>query len=96
MCILTKFYSLIHIQMCTCGNFHLGLDKQVFASHLLGLLDTHSSQNSRRNVTQDTTLLEAPALGGVGHDKWNLVESVGCLGGALLIEHLLGISGIVR
>jgi hypothetical protein len=77
-----------------CEKLHLRLDEQVLTSHLLGLLDAHSSQNSRRNVTQDTALLEAPALRSVGHNKWNLVESVGGLRSALLVEHLLGISFI--
>lgn len=95
MCILTKFYSLIHNQTFMYEKLYLGLDQQVGAGHLLGLLDTHGGENGRRNITQDTVLLEAPALRGVGHNEGNLVKGVGGLRGTLLVEHLLGVSANV-
>jgi hypothetical protein len=95
MCILTRFYSLIHNQTFMYEKLYLGLDKQVGTGHLLGLLDAHGGENGRRNITQDTALLEAPALRGVGHNEGNLVKGVGGLGGALLIDHLLGVSANV-
>ena len=95
MCILTKFYSLIHNQTFMYESHYLGLDQQVLTGHLLGLLDAHGSENGRRNITQDTALLEAPAFRGVGHNEGNLVKGVGGLGGTLLVEHLLGVSANV-
>lgn len=92
MCILTKFYSLIHNQTFTYGKLDLGLDQQTGTGHLLGLLDAHGCENGRCNITQDTVLLKAPTLRGVGHNKGNLIKGVGGLGGTLLGEHLLGVS----
>lgn len=89
---MTKIYSLIHNETSMCGKVYLGLDEQVGTGHLLGLLHAHGSENGRSNITQDTALLEAPALRGVGHNEGNLVKGVGGLGGALLVEHLLGVS----
>ena len=95
MCILTKFYSLIHNQTFTYGKIYLRFDQQVGTGHLLGLLDAHGCENGRCNITQDTALLEAPALRGVGHNKGNLIKGVGGLGSTLLVEHLLGVSANV-
>jgi hypothetical protein len=66
------------------------LDQQAGTSHLLRLRQTHNCENGRGNITEDAvSLLEAVALGSVGHDKGDLVESVRGLGGVLLVEHLL-------
>ena len=82
---LPKNMSKIHILHCS-----LSLDQQAGTSHLLRLGQTHDSKNSRGDITENTIgLLEAVALGGVGHDEGNLVESVRGLGGVLLVEHLL-------
>ena len=57
------------------------------------MLDAHGSEDGWCNVSEDTRFLsETPALGGVGHDEGNLVGGVGCLGGALFVEHLLSVS----
>ncbi len=66
------------------------------AIHILGLGQTHKSKDCRCNVAKHTVgLLQAPELRCVGHDKGNLVGGVRCLGGALLCEHLLGVSRTV-
>jgi hypothetical protein len=68
----------------------LRLDQQAGTSHLVRLGQTHDGENGRGNITEDTIgLLEAVALGSVGHDEGDLVESVRGLGGVLLVEHLL-------
>jgi hypothetical protein len=71
----------------------LRLDKQAGAVHALGLLKAHEGEDGRRDITEHAIrLLQAPGLGGVSHDKRNLVKSVRCLGCSLLCEHLFGIS----
>lgn len=47
------------------------LDQKTLASHVLGLRESHSSKNGGRNVSEDGLgcVLQAPALGGVGHDE---------------------------
>jgi hypothetical protein len=71
----------------------LGLDQQAGTSHLVGLGQAHDSKDGRSNVTENAVgLLEAVALGSVGHDEGNLVEGVRGLGGVLLVEHLLSVS----
>lgn len=71
----------------------LSLDQQAGTSHLLGLGQTHDSENSRGDITENTIgILEAVALGSVGHDEGDLVEGVRGLGGVLLVEHLLGVA----
>jgi hypothetical protein len=68
----------------------LRLDQQARTGHLLRLGKAHDGENGRGNITEDTVgLLEAVALGSVGHDEGNLVEGVRGLGGVLLVEHLL-------
>jgi hypothetical protein len=68
----------------------LRLDQQAGTGHLVRLGQTHDGENGRGNITEDTIgLLEAVALGSVGHDEGNLVESMRGLWGVLLVEHLL-------
>ncbi|KAG9527191.1 hypothetical protein KCV07_g538, partial [Aureobasidium melanogenum] len=75
----------------------LRLDQQAGASHLLGLIKTHDSKNGRSNISKDTVgLLEAVALGSVGHDKGNLVQGVRGLGSVLLVQHLLSVTVVGR
>lgn len=72
----------------------LRLDQKTPAPHLLGLFDAHGVEDGGCNVSKDTLLLlEAPALRGVGKDEGNLVGRVGGLGSALLVEHLLRVTG---
>ena len=71
----------------------LRLDQQAGAGHLLGLGQTHDSEDGGSDVTKDTVgLLQAVALGSVCHDKGNLVQGVRCLGGVFLVQHLLGVA----
>ena len=73
--------------------YTLSLDKEVVASHLLGLRKTHSRKDSRSDITKDTALLlEAPALRSVGHDEGDLVGSMGGLGLAVRELHLLSVT----
>ena len=55
----------------------LTLDKKTVPSHFFWLGQAHSLENRRCDVTEDTVcLLQAPALGCVGHDEWDLVGGV--------------------
>lgn len=70
--------------------------KERLASHLLGLGQAHGSQDRGGDVAQDTVArLEAPALGGVGHDEGHLVGGVAGLGLTVGELHLLGVA-VVR
>lgn len=69
------------------------LDQQAPPGHLRWLLNTHSSQDRRRHITQHCLVLgQTPALGSIGHDEGHLVGGVRGLGLALLVEHLLGVA----
>ena len=71
----------------------LSLDQQVGASHLLGLGQTHGSQDSGCNISQNAILLlQAPTLGGIGHDEGDLVGGVRGLGLAIGERHLLSVA----
>jgi hypothetical protein len=71
----------------------LTLNQKTVASHLLWLLQAHSLENRRRNVTKDAVgLLKTPALGRVGHDKWNFVGCVRGLGFPVCEFHFFGVS----
>lgn len=71
----------------------LGLHKERLASHVLGLGQTHGSENCGSDVTQNTlVILQAPALGVVGHDEGNLVGGVAGLGLAIGELHLLSVA----
>lgn len=73
---------------------NLCLDQEALAAHLLGLFNAHGSKDRWCDITKNTlvTLLEAPALGGVGQDEGNLVQGVGGLWCTLFVDHFLGVS----
>lgn len=71
----------------------LSLLEERLASHLLGLGQAHGREDGGGDVTQDTlVVLEAPALGVVGHDEGHLVGGVAGLGLAVGELHLLGVA----
>jgi hypothetical protein len=75
---------------------HLTLDEKAASCHLLWLRQAHRCKDGWCNITQDTiSLLQTPALGCVGHDKWDLISGVGSLRLAICKLHLFGISAYV-
>lgn len=71
----------------------LTLNQKTAASHFRRLLQAHSLEDRRGDITKDAIgLCQAPALGCVGHDEGDLVGSVRGLGLAIGKLHLLGIS----
>ncbi|KAI6751744.1 hypothetical protein HG531_006440 [Fusarium graminearum] len=71
-----------------------GLLEKGLSSHLLRLRQTHSGEDGRGDVTENTLggLLEAPTLGVVGHEKGYLVGGVAGLGLAISELHLLSVT----
>jgi hypothetical protein len=71
----------------------LTLNQETVASHFLGLLQAHGLEDCRGHITKDAVGLgEAPALGCVGHDEWDLVGGVRGLGLSVRKFHLLGVA----
>ena len=63
------------------------------ARHLLWLVQAHSLENRRRNVSENTIcLLETPAFRRVGHDEGYFVGCVRGLGFAVFEFHFFGIA----
>lgn len=72
----------------------LTLDEETVTSHFLGLGQAHSLENRRCDITQNAVcLLQAPALGGVGHDEGDLVGCVRSLWLAVCELHFFGVAG---
>ena len=65
---------------------------------MLRLGQAHGGENCGSNIAQHGVagVLEAPALGGVGHDEGDLVGGMASLGLAIGKLHLLGVAVVRR